>query len=153
MTATAILEKLNQLGVTTTVKGGRLSLAPASRIPPELVEAIVAHKQALILTLTPPEALRRALAQKDEEIATMRRRLESQYYADDPDYQAWCRDVIGCLQRQVGEIRRYLAEGGTPMMPSCCQDDGRICLIALRRFNGCLMHPGDCGFSASVEGS
>lgn len=39
MTATAILERLTELGVKTTVHGDRLRFTPGSRIPPDLVEA------------------------------------------------------------------------------------------------------------------
>lgn len=151
MTATAILERLNELGVQTTIDGGRLRLTPASKIPPDLVEAIRTHKRALVLALRPPEALRRALTQKGEEIATMRRRLASEWYAEDVEYQEWGQAVISCLQGHVREIERYLKEGGALALPPCCKAKGHICLIALRRFDGCLMGPGECGFSVREE--
>lgn len=147
MTASAILERLNSLGVITSVDGGMIRLTPASRIPADLKEAIRTHKKALMLALRPPEPLRHALTQKDEEIATMRRRLASTYYADDPQYQEWGRSVIGCLQAHSSETQRYLRDGGALALPRCCIDPAHVCLIALRRFDGCLMGPGECGFS------
>ena len=147
MDATAILEKLNGLGVKTTVHNGRLRLTPASKIPADLAEAIKAHKEALVLAIRPPEALPRALTQKGEEVLTMRKRLASEYYANDAEYLEWCKDQIGCLTGHVDEIRRYLREGGALTLPPCCKDKGYLCLIAMRRFDACLMGPGECTFS------
>ena len=147
MDATAILDRLTELGVKTTVQDGRLRLTPASRIPADLVEAIRTHKQALMLAVRPPEALRRALTQKGEEITTMRRRLAAPCNADDQEYQRWCQDQIGCLTSHVDEIRRYLREGGTLSLPPCCKDKDFLCLIAMRKFDGCLMLPSECEFA------
>jgi hypothetical protein len=147
METTVILEKLNELGVKTTVRDGQLRLSPASRIPLDLVEEIRTHKQVLILAIRPPEALKHALTQKNEEIHTMRKRLASEYYADDVPYQTWGEDVLSCLQGHIREIQRYLREGGRLTLPPCCKEEGHICLIAMRRFNACLMTPGECGFS------
>lgn len=147
MTATAILERLSALGVRTSVDGGMIRLTPASKIPADLKEAIRTHKKALMLALRPPEALRGALTQKGEEIATMRRRLASEWYAEDVEYQKWGQAVMSCLEGHMREIQRYLREGGALALPPCCQEGSHLCLIALRRFDGCLMAPGDCGFS------
>jgi hypothetical protein len=147
MEAGAILDRLSQLGVKTTVQGGRLRLEPASKIPPDLVEAIRTHKQALMLAIQPPEALKWALTQKGKEITTMRRRLTSEYYAGDVPYQRWGEDVISCLQAHVTEIKRYVREGGALSLPPCCKEEGHLCLIAMRSFDGCLMGPSECGFS------
>lgn len=147
MDAVAILQKLNGLGVKTTVRGDKLRLTPASRIPPELMDAIKANKPALMLAVRPSEGLRRALGQKHQEITTMRRRLASQWYASDCEYQEWGQGVISCLEGHTTEIQRYLKEGGALALPPCCKAKDRICLIALRRFDGCLMAPGECGFS------
>ena len=75
----------------------------------------------------------------------MQKRLASPYYADDGEYLEWCRDQIGCLTAHVDEIRRYMREGGTLTLPPCCKGDC-ICLIAMRRFDGCLMEPSECEF-------
>ena len=147
MEAAVILEKLNELGVKASVDGQRLRLEPGSKIPADLVEAIRTHKQALMLAIQPPEALTRALTQKGEEVLTMRKRLASEHYAGDVPYQTWGQDVIGCLQGHVTEIKRYLREGGSLSLPRCCIDKGYICLIALRRFDGCLVTPAECTFS------
>jgi hypothetical protein len=147
MEAAIILEKLNELGVKASVKGQRLRLEPGSRIPPDLVEAIRTHKQALMLAIQPPQALTMALAQKNEETHTMRKRLDSEYYAGDVPYHEWCRDQIACLNGHITEIRRYLREGESLTLPRCCKAEGCICLIAMRRFDGCLMTPGECTFS------
>jgi hypothetical protein len=149
MDTAAILDRLTELGVTTTVQGDRLRLTPASKIPPDLVEAIKAHKQLLVLAIRPPEALKGALIQKNYEILTMRKRLASSYYADDAEYQDWCKDQIACLTGHVTEIERYLREGGILRLPPCCIDDDHICLIAMRRFDGCLMTLTECGFAIS----
>jgi hypothetical protein len=77
----------------------------------------------------------------------MRKRLGSPHYAGDIPYQQWGKDVIACLQSHINETQRYLKEGGTLRLPPCCQEDGSICLIAMRRFNGCLVDPDECGFS------
>ena len=147
MDAAAILERLTGLGVKATVEGRRLRFEPGSRIPPDLVEAIRTHKQVLMLAIQPPEALTVALTQKNEEILTMRKRLDSPYYADDTEYHEWCRDQITCLNRHIAEMGRYLREGGALSLPQCCKDEHHLCLIAMRRFDGCLMGPAECGFS------
>ena len=76
----------------------------------------------------------------------MRRRLASEYYADDGPYQTWGQDVIGCLTAHVDEIRRYIREGGALTLPRCCKGN-YICLIAMRQFNGCLIEPSECEFA------
>jgi len=149
MDATAILERLTELGVKTTVHGGRLRLTPASVIPPDLVEAVKAHKEALVVAIRPSETLTRALAQKQGEIIIMRKRLASEYYAGDAEYQDWCKDQITCLTSHITEIQRYVREGGTLRLPPCCIDDYHICLIAMRRFDACLMLPSECTFAIS----
>lgn len=52
MKVSAILEGLEGLGVTVTVKGDTLRLEPGSRVPLELVEELRAHKQEIILCLS-----------------------------------------------------------------------------------------------------
>lgn len=104
-----------------------------------------------MLAIQPPEALTRALTQKGEEVLTMRKRLASDYYAGDVPYQEWGQDVLACLQAHITEIRCYLRGGGALSLPPCCKDKGYICLIALRRFDACLMGPGECGFSIPGE--
>jgi hypothetical protein len=51
MDATAILDKLSNLGVSVEVRGDRLRLAPGSRVPAELVDELKAHKDEIISTL------------------------------------------------------------------------------------------------------
>lgn len=51
MHVTAILDRLNSLGVSVTMSGDRLLLEPGSRLPPELVEEIKAYKQEILLHL------------------------------------------------------------------------------------------------------
>ena len=153
MDATAIVERLNELGVKVSREGRRLRFEPAERIPLDLVEEIKANKQAIadVMGTRSSATLRRALTQKTQEIAVMRRRLASEYYADDGPYQTWGQDVIGCLTAHVDEIRRYLREGGALSLPPCCKDKDYLCLIAMRRFDGCLMTPAECGFSIAEE--
>jgi len=115
--------------------------------PEDLRQMLRAHKAEIIAILTKPSGtLSAALAQKNEEIAVMRRRLASEYYADDGPYQTWGQDVIGCLTAHVDEIRRYLREGGALTLPPCCKGE-YLCLIAMRRFDTCLMGSDECGFS------
>ena len=54
MTASSVLQDLSALGVVARVEGGHLALMPASRVPPELLEAIRANKAALLELLTTP---------------------------------------------------------------------------------------------------
>ena len=59
MEVTEVLERLTALGVTTTpTPRGTLWLEPASVIPPDLVDLVRTHKQAIIATIqqrTPAE--------------------------------------------------------------------------------------------------
>ena len=147
MDAATIVERLNELGVKVSMEGRRLRFEPASRLPPDLVEAIKIHRQALVLAFGPPEILSRALKAKQEEVGVMRARQASEYYANDAEYQRWCRYQIDTLTAHMSEIQRYLKAGGTLRLPLCCKDESQTCLIAMRRFNCCLMRPDECGFS------
>ena len=51
MDATTILDKLGSLGVSVKVTDDRLRLEPGSRVPPELLDELKAHKQEVILKL------------------------------------------------------------------------------------------------------
>ena len=51
MDAAAILDRLRDLGISVEVADDRLRLAPGSRVPPELVDELKAHKQEIILAL------------------------------------------------------------------------------------------------------
>ena len=130
-------------------EGDKLQLRPPGKAPAELLQAIRQHKAEIMAILTKPRRtiLEGALTQKGEEILTMRKRLASPCYADDTGYQEWCRDQIGCLAAHVTEIQRYLGEGGTLRLPPCCVEEGYICLIAMRRFDACLMLPSECTFA------
>jgi len=151
--ALELVERVKALGVTMTPITDGIRLEPGSRVPKELVEGIRQHKVEIIAILTKPSGtLTAALTQKNDEIAVMRRRLASPYYAGDVEYLEWGKDVIACLTSHIEEIRRYLREGGTLRLPPCCKEEGYICLIAMRRFDGCLMGPGECGFAISPQG-
>ena len=146
----SVLQQVRSLGVDIRPDGDKLQLRPPGKVPAELVQAIRQHKVEIIAILTRPKpsgTLRRASAQKNEEIAVMRERLDSEYYAGDVEYLEWGKDVIACLTSHIEEIRRYLREGGSLRLPPCCKAEGYICLIAMRRFDGCLMTPGECTFS------
>ena len=54
MTASSVLQDLAALGVMARVEGGYLALMPASRVPPELLEAVRANKVALLEMLAAP---------------------------------------------------------------------------------------------------
>jgi len=151
--AVAVLEKAKALGISVTSSGNRILLEPGSKVPAELVQSIRQHKGEILAILTRPKpsgTLWWALAQKNGEIAVMRERLASPYYANDAQYHQWCLDQIGCLTDHITEITRCLREGGTLRLPPCCKDDGQFCLIAMRRLNGCLMSPCECGFSLTT---
>ena len=51
MDATAILGRLGSLGISVEVANNRLLLQPGSRVPPDLVDELRAHKQEVILKL------------------------------------------------------------------------------------------------------
>ena len=129
--------------------GDKLQLRPPGKAPAELLQAIRQHKAEIMAILTKPRRtiLEGALTQKGEEIMTMRKRMASEYYADDSEYLEWCRDQIGCLTAHITEIHRYLREGGSLRLPPCCKEEDYLCLIAMRRFNGCLMAPSECEFT------
>jgi len=150
MDAVAVVERIKALGVTMTPSGSKIRLEPGSKVPAELVQAIRENKVEIMAILTrPPGTLTKALEQKNEEIAVMRKRLASPYYAGDSQYHQWCQDQIGCLTGHISEIQRYLRDGGTLRLPPCSRDDTHLCLIAMRRFDGCLMSPGECTFAIS----
>ena len=148
MDAVAVVDRVRALGVTMTSNGNKILLTPGSKVPKELIEAIRENKAAIMAILNGPSALQRALDQKTQEIAVLHRRLMSPYYANDRQYHQWCLDQIGCLTAHINEIRRFLSTGGSLTLPSCCKGE-YICLIAMRRFDGCLMLPGECTFAIS----
>jgi hypothetical protein len=147
----SVLQQVRSLGVDIRPDGDKLQLRPPGKTPADLIQALRENKPAIIDILTRPRrnTLQTALAQKREEIGTMQKRLTSPYYADDAEYLDWCRDQILRLQGDVTEIERYLREGGILRLPPCCIDDDHICLIAMRRFDGCLMTLTECGFAIS----
>ena len=69
MDATAILEKLNNLGVVVTVAGDRLRLEPGSRVPTDLVEDLHRYKSEIITFLTRPRVLQSPKEWHAQEIA------------------------------------------------------------------------------------
>jgi len=145
----SVLQQVRSLGVDIRPDGDKLQLRPPGRTPAELIEAIRQHKAEILTILAKPRQpmLERAIDQKRAEINVMRKRLASDYYAGDVQYQEWGKDVLACLQAHTSEIQRYQRDGGSLRLPPCCKDDGHICLIAMRRFDGCLMHPSECTFS------
>ena len=52
MTATEVLEKLGQLGVTVWPHGGNIRFQPASRVPPTLKDAVREHKPEILALLS-----------------------------------------------------------------------------------------------------
>ena len=46
-----ILDRLQQLGISLTIAGDRIQYRPASRMPPDLAEALRGHKTELLQTL------------------------------------------------------------------------------------------------------
>jgi hypothetical protein len=143
----SVLQQVRSLGVDIRPDGDKLQLRPPGKVPADLIQALRENKPAIIAILTKPSvALSAALTQKTQEITVMRRRLASEYYANDAEYLEWCKDQIGCLTGHVDEIRRYLRDGGSLRLPPCCKEDS-ICMIAMRRFDGCLMNPDECTFS------
>jgi hypothetical protein len=150
--ATSVLQQVRSLGVDIRPVGDKLQLRPLGKLSAELLEAVKKHKHEIIAILCTSDAmsrgaLTRALEQKQQESAVMRERLSSPCYADDSEHQIWCRHQIDTLRAHMSEIQRYLKAGGTLRLPLCCKDESHTCLIAMRRFNGCLMAPGECGFS------
>ena len=51
MTAAALLEQVRSLGVDVSVGGDRVWLEPASRLSPEFIETLRAHKAELLAAL------------------------------------------------------------------------------------------------------
>jgi len=51
VTAGAVLEQLDKLGVGVTLDGSELVLVPGSKVPPELVSEVRAHKPEIIAAL------------------------------------------------------------------------------------------------------
>lgn len=146
-----IIDQCRSISITLepSPDGAYLYLHHETPPPEDLRQQLRQHKADILAMLAGPKpsALDRALTQKSEEIVTMQKRMAAPCNADDAEYQQWCGDQIRCLTGHITEIKRYLHEGRSLGLPPCCNDDGHLCLIAMRRFNGCLMHPRECGFS------
>jgi hypothetical protein len=54
MTTTELLQRLRESGVTVTVEGGHLRVAPKAALTPTLRRAITSHAGLLAATLSPP---------------------------------------------------------------------------------------------------
>lgn len=87
--------------------------------------------------------LQEALSDKSKELALRRSDLTYPYYAEDE----WTKEQVAHLEGHIGEIERYLSEGGKLNLPRCCKRPEHICLIAVQGFTSCIMTPEDCGFS------
>lgn len=74
MPATDVLSQLRGLGVTVAVAGDKLSLEPASRIPPELLAAVRECKLELLRLLRPPTP--REVADELEEMCRLGARMK-----------------------------------------------------------------------------
>jgi len=146
--ALAVVEKVKALGVTISPSGEKILLEPGSKVPPELIGAIRQHKDEILAILTrgSQTVLTRALAQKNEELSVMQKRLVSPYYTDDIQYHEWAKQQIETIRGQIAEIQCYLNEGGDLNLPPCCKRNGYVCLIAMRKFDWCLFEHVECGF-------
>ncbi len=153
MEVMTLVEKAKQAGLNIRVSGD--SLEVAGKPTPEaltVVRELKEHKVEVIALLRRPipslalPKLQDALKQKEEEIAYRKRCLESPYYSND----AWTKDRISKLTDQIGEIDKYLKEGGNLTLPVCKNKTGSYCLLALYGFDACSMLPGDCGFSLEI---
>lgn len=87
--------------------------------------------------------LQKALAEKEEDLASRKRDLTSPYYAD----SEWVKKEMTHLEAHIAEIERHLKEGGALKLPPCCRQPDYVCLIATRGFDECIMSPIECGFS------
>ena len=74
MDATAILERLNSLGVRVIVSGERLQIEPGSKVPSDLVNEIRRHKSEIINVLSKPKLVDGLPAWHAETIAEAVRR-------------------------------------------------------------------------------
>lgn len=158
MNAAAVLERLTAQGVQVIPRpNGNLWLEPASKIPPDLLEAVRENKLAILAHLRAKQAaarvnkdalgiadrLRQALTDKRAELALHLSDLDTPYYKGD----AWTLDQVAILERHVAGLTRYLADGGNLALPRCCRHPETICLIASYGFTSCLLTPGACGYS------
>ena len=78
---------------------------------------------------------------KRAELELFRHDLTTPEFKGDP----WRVESISILEEQVKEIERYMKEGGKLNIGECCQKEG-TCILAYKRFDGCMWRPGDCGF-------
>ncbi len=77
MHASSILERLSTLGVKVQVAGDRLRLEPASRVPPDVLDAVREHKGELLAFLSPrPTATPREHADAVEEMCRLGARMK-----------------------------------------------------------------------------
>jgi hypothetical protein len=85
----------------------------------------------------------RALQQKIKERDARGKDARSVDYRGD----AWVKEQVELLEKQIAEMHRYKAEGGKLSLPRCCKDDSVICLLAVTKFDHCFLHQRQCGFS------
>ena len=76
MELTAILDKLQSLGVSITVADDRLRLEPGSRVPPQLLGELRRHKWELLDFLLAPLPESQALADELERLMVLGQRLK-----------------------------------------------------------------------------
>lgn len=119
MPATDVLTRLRSLGVTVAVAGDKLSLEPASRIPPELLAAVRECKPELLSLLQRRAALSQRLSRGAAWLNTRAAELEQ---AGTPLDAAFARAMMGWAGledafRDLGGSGCALADDG-PCPPS-----------------------------------
>ena len=78
MSAPALLERLHSLGVSVRVDGDALRVKPASRVSPDLMEALRQHKAEVLRLLTSPQRLRTVDAPPSWHAEEVTRRVEAE---------------------------------------------------------------------------
>jgi hypothetical protein len=89
MTASDILDRLNELGVSVRIVGDKVRVTPVSKVPGELLAEAKAHKAEIVQELRPPYSdgkpppLDRPLAKEQE----LRRWMD--HTADEANFDRW----------------------------------------------------------------
>lgn len=80
MDATAILDRLDSLGVSVEVVDDRLRLSPGSHVPPDLIDELKAHKHEVILKLNGYRLKYPEPQATDEELDEIAQRVATEGY-------------------------------------------------------------------------
>lgn len=90
------------------------------------------------------QRLQKAIKQKIHEIGVDKRKLDSPYYAN----HEGIKERINCLHSHIGEIERYLSDGGELSLPSCYRKPEHICELRMdeRKPFQCSENPAKCQF-------